>query len=72
MDLYPQQTNNDINTNLLHLHAHPDSDQSRRQKQKDIEDEFDIIEDADDQALISYYNDTPSQPTNVPITDKVR
>ena len=60
----PQLTNNDINVsksnNLLHLHVHPDSDQGRRQKQKDISDEFDIIEDADDQALISYYNDTPS------------
>lgn len=44
----------------MQMHVQPDSGQVLCQKQKDIEDEFDIIEDADDQALISYYNDTPS------------
>ena len=44
----------------MQLHVQPDSGQGRRQKQKDIEDEFDIIEDANDQALISFYNDAPS------------
>ena len=41
-------------------------------KQRSIEDEFDIIEDAGDQALIAYYNDTPASPEQVTITDKVR
>ena len=37
-----------------------------------IEEEFDIIEDTGDQALISYYNDSPSSPEQVAITDQVR
>ena len=43
-----------------------------RKIEKQIEDEFDIIEDTGDQALISYYNDSPASPEQVAITDKVR
>jgi hypothetical protein len=39
---------------------------------KKIEDEFDIIEDVGDQALFSFYNDVPSSPEQVPITDIVK
>jgi len=41
-------------------------------KDKQIEDEFYVIEDAGDQALFSYYNDVPSSPMQVPMTDKVK
>ena len=41
-------------------------------REKKIEEEFDIIEDVGDQALFSYYNDAPSSPEQVPITDKVK
>ena len=38
-----------------------------------IEDEFDILEDAGDQALISFYNDVPTSPNKkVPIIDSVK
>lgn len=41
-------------------------------KERVLEDEFDIIEDAGDQALISYYNDAPLEPEKVALADRVK
>ena len=37
-----------------------------------INDDFEVIEDAGDQALIAFYNESPSSPSRVPILDKVK
>lgn len=34
----------------------------QQKREKPIDDEFEIIEDTGDQALISYYNDAPASP----------
>ena len=55
----------------LHVKDRERLEQVARDKQ--LEDEFDIIEDnAGDQALISYYNDTPSEPEKVNLSDKFK
>ena len=41
-------------------------------QEQTIEDEFDILEDTGDHALIHYYNEVPSSPTNIPIADKLK
>ena len=43
-----------------------------KQRPQEADDDFDIIEDVGDQALISYYNDSPSTPTRIPIMDNVK
>ena len=72
-DQYDSLTTYLVQSYGKNLHA---DDQKRLEsiaRDKMIEDEFDIIEDtARDQALISYYNDAPSEPEKVTLTDKVK
>ena len=72
-DQYDSLTTYLVQSYGKNLHA---DDQKRLEsiaRDKLIEDEFDIIEDtARDQALISYYNDAPSEPDKVTLTDKVK
>lgn len=63
--------NDDEPLNLYLSHVNNNNQVNQVQK-RPIEEEFDIIEDAGDQALISYYNDSPTSPDRVSMTDRLK